>query len=860
MKLKGPILKCLTCVSVLLLTIGNGLSFGQLQKTDSVEMRAKQLGNTLQAALYLLKQADKKIITDPEKSEKYSLMAKNIATKNKFLREEAFATFYTGHARFLQRDFEKGKEIMQGSLLKWQAINLLKDTGYLLNLITLSFLDRDSVKSELLATQAYNLSTQMNNKKYIAKSLRQLGFCDLIYRNNKQQALKQFQQALQFAYASGDLLVIGEVHESISNVYSRENNYPLAIDELTQAIEKFKTASAHWKTVGALNTLSNLYASVNNNEKAIGALVESIRILSLASDKQQLIIAYTNLANHYLLADDFRSSFSYLKKAEDLSAETRNSKYLYEIYRSYASAYEYSKNFEKALEYSKKEVAEAEKLEGPGIIARAYINQAEIYFLKGQFNEALTTLDKSIAPAREYNDLTKDETTSFAWEIDLNRSRYLFAKGDTVSAIEYAESAWNQISGSSNALNRYRVASHLANLYATVSRYKESIEFKNLAFQLNDSINSIEKNKLSFELLTKFEIEKRDKEIELLSKESQLQSLILKQRESELELEKVVSETQLNQLKLAEKDKVLKETELRRTNIQLEREKAEKELINQQRLVKVAQTEKQKQFLKFLLAGVLLLAISLISILIALYQKQKHNKIIEYEKKRSDELLLNILPAETAEELKDFGKAKAKSYTSATILFTDFVSFTTISSSLSAEQLVDEIDHCYKGFDEIITKYGIEKIKTIGDSYMAASGLPQEDPEHAVKCVNAAWDILEFMREYKKQRQLDAQTFFELRIGINTGPVVAGIVGVKKFAYDIWGDTVNVASRIEQNSEPGRINISQSTYELVKHAFNCTYRGKIDAKNKGLVDMYFVDSKIENPLTEHEIKMAKLNS
>lgn len=209
---------------------------------------------------------------------------------------------------------------------------------------------------------------------------------------------------------------------------------------------------------------------------------------------------------------------------------------------------------------------------------------------------------------------------------------------------------------------------------------------------------------------------------------------------------------------------------------------------------------------------------------------------LKAEKKKSDDLLLNILPAEIAEELKNKGETAARHFDMVSVLFTDFVNFTGISSSLSPTELVKEIDICFKAFDGIIEKNGLEKIKTIGDAYLAVCGMPETDKNHAIKVVNAAIDIKNFVAERKKNGGK-----FEIRLGIHSGPLVAGIVGVKKFAYDIWGDTVNLASRMESNSESGKINISESTYQLIKDQFNFTPRGKIEVKNKGMIEMYYVD-------------------
>ncbi|MCB9044964.1 MAG: hypothetical protein H6550_02370 [Chitinophagales bacterium] len=217
---------------------------------------------------------------------------------------------------------------------------------------------------------------------------------------------------------------------------------------------------------------------------------------------------------------------------------------------------------------------------------------------------------------------------------------------------------------------------------------------------------------------------------------------------------------------------------------------------------------------------------------------ERTSEIIE-EKKKSDDLLHNILPQEVASELKERGATTAHHFDHVTVLFTDFVDFTIAGERMGSQALVEELHSCFKAFDNIMGKYGIEKIKTIGDAYMAVCGLPRADEHHAEKVVKAAMEIRAFMQQ--RYEQLGDKTF-EVRIGIHSGEVVAGIVGVKKFAYDIWGDTVNTAARMEQNSEPGKINISETTHELVKHKFTCTYRGELDAKNKGKLKMYFVEA------------------
>jgi class 3 adenylate cyclase len=221
---------------------------------------------------------------------------------------------------------------------------------------------------------------------------------------------------------------------------------------------------------------------------------------------------------------------------------------------------------------------------------------------------------------------------------------------------------------------------------------------------------------------------------------------------------------------------------------------------------------------------------------------ERRNISLSDEKQKSENLLMNILPYEIAEELKHTGSAKSRSFNSVTVMFTDFRNFTYAAETLHPEKLVSEINHYFSMFDVIISKYNIEKIKTIGDSYMCAGGLPEENNSNAHDVILAALEIQKFMHEKKTERENSGEPFFECRLGIHTGHVVAGIVGIKKFAYDIWGDTVNIASRMEQKGEVGKVNISGNTYQLVKNHFRCKYRGKIPVKNKGEIDMYFVDS------------------
>jgi class 3 adenylate cyclase len=278
------------------------------------------------------------------------------------------------------------------------------------------------------------------------------------------------------------------------------------------------------------------------------------------------------------------------------------------------------------------------------------------------------------------------------------------------------------------------------------------------------------------------------------------------------------------------------ESEKRQRQIQeLELEKLDGEL-------REGKLKRSRNLYLFSGLGVLVLSLGLWS---RLRYISRTRSIIQEEKERSDNLLLNILPREVADELKNKGKSKARDFDMVSILFTDFVEFTSTSEKMSAAELVDEVDHCFRAFDAIMEKYGIEKIKTIGDAYMAAGGLHIPRTTEPKDVVLAALEMQDFILSRMKENSAQGKLAFEMRAGVHTGPVVAGIVGVKKFQYDIWGDTVNTASRMESHGSAGRLNISNDTYVLVKDdpRFVFENRGTTEVKGKGMMDMWFVSIK-----------------
>lgn len=421
-------------------------------------------------------------------------------------------------------------------------------------------------------------------------------------------------------------------------------------------------------------------------------------------------------------------------------------------------------------------------------------------------------------------------------------SAYYAKKREYDDAFRYTRDAFNFVN--SKGYNM----SDLENKYNTQRSSLEK-EKRNLETQINQMQGrladlSAEKTQLSTEkeklaesneklaeenVLKEEKITRKEEEVQTISKAKAEAENAAKEKEAEVK--------QLSREKL-EQELVLKVKEASLAEAELEAERRKNESATQTKIIQ--------------LSGLVAIFFLLLSMLLfgRFRAKQRgeralagKNKIIEQEKQRNEELLLNILPKNIAEELKTSGKAKARRYDQVTVLFSDFVNFTKIAEQLTPEELVEELDKCFKAFDHITKQYpDIEKIKTIGDAYMCVSGLSERKglPNNLIQ---AALDMQSYLEEYKVLRIRQGKPYFEARIGLHTGPVVAGVVGDVKFAYDIWGDTVNLASRIEANSEAGQVNVSQDTYNLIRYRYACDYRGKMPAKNKGDLDMYYVNKK-----------------
>ncbi|MGB6037878.1 MAG: adenylate/guanylate cyclase domain-containing protein [Cryomorphaceae bacterium] len=622
----------------------------------------------------------------------------------------------------------------------------------------------DSLKQVLKTDQAdssrvYTLITLSSN------------FARTDSEKSKELALEAIDLAKEIDFKPGLALA----HKAAGLSYYFQTNWIDALVQWQLAMEVFEEMGDLAGMSNILNNIGAIYFNQGDNEGALKNYLKSLKTAEKSNDSLRIVTALINIgtvhlskpATHNLAFTYYQRALPMSEKVGDYDALGTCAVNIGEIYFARGNA----SDLDSALYYFEKALDSYEK-SSTGNIAFALKSIGTVYAKRGEYEEAIKyqtdayTIAKGLGGRLEMTQalLSLGETHKLQQD---------FPKA--IEAYSMAEELSNEIS---SPFERRQAYAGLADVYSATGDYENAYKYKNLYSELSEVLtNSDTEQKIQF-LTLNYELEKKQGEITLL-----------------------------------QKDKKLKEIELKRQ--------------------------------KIIRNGTAIFGVLLLILVAGLFNRYRYthrtNKIIEKEKERSDELLLNILPHETAEELKANGKATPKYYENASVLFTDFQGFTKIAEQLAPQDLVEELNQCFSAFDTIITKYKLEKIKTIGDSYMCASGLPTKMPENALEIVKAALEIRDYMLTHHKERISQGHEAWDLRIGVHTGPLVAGVVGKNKFAYDIWGDTVNTASRMETSGVTGHVNISGATYEQVKDYFVCTHRGKIKAKNKGEVDMYLVE-------------------
>jgi len=591
----------------------------------------------------------------------------------------------------------------------------------------------------------------------------------------------------------------------LSNEPQQAIPYAEEARDLASTLKYDKGLAFAFKNLGIAYYQQSMYV------KALENWNQSLEMFILMRDKTGIANLQSNIGAIY------KNQGNDTKALEFLFNSLRNSEETGEVFRiataliNIGSVYQHkSTTYDRALEYYLRALPMSEQMGDNDLIGTTTVNIGEIYLERKESDSALFYFNKS--------------RQAFSGTVDIsyalnNIGKVYSQKKEYQAAISYHRQAYDSALAMGSKLYMTQSLEGLADEYLKTGRVKEALETYRQAevyasemksnYDLKDIYSGLaESYSKSADYANAFHYQNLLLSIKdtIYNRETDLK---LSNYEFNFEIEK-----KQGQITLLQKDKALQEADLRR-----------------QKLAKNA----------FIIGFSLIVFIAII--LFRNYRaKIRINKILDNQKAQIEFLLLNILPAEVAKELQENGQSTPRYYESVSVLFTDFKGFTIIADSLSPQEVVAELNEWFFAFDEIMEKYDLEKIKTIGDSYMCAGGIPVASKDHPERIILAAMDIRQYMITKNERRRAEGLPTWELRIGIHVGPVVAGVVGKNKYAYDIWGSTVNIASRMESNGEPGQINISSATYELIKDKYNCKYRGKIYAKNVGEVDMYFVQS------------------
>jgi adenylate cyclase len=594
----------------------------------------------------------------------------------------------------------------------------------------------------------------------------------------------------------------------------RQGNYPLALEYHQKSLAIREEIGDKKDIASSLNAIGIIYFGQGDYPRVLGYLEKTLVIQEEIGDKNGMANSLGNIGTIYLNQSNYPRALEYFKKGLAIHEEIGNKNGMAHVLNGIGLIYHSQADYPRALKYWRKARAINEATGNKPSLTQNLGNIGNIYLAQADYPRALEYYEKSLAINEEIGD-KKDIATCL-----LNIGIVYLNQADYPRALEYYEKslAINEEIGNKEGISSGLVS--IGSFYQKQGKNTLALSYCQKSLALAEEMGYLKGQKSACQCL--YETYKA------MGKGNEALVYMDKMR---------VVEDSLN---AGETTKKLEQMEFAKVMLQDSIAKAE-----EAHLVKEAHQEEVRQKNKIrnaLLGGgafVLLLAGGLFA---RNRYITKSKATLQIEKDRSENLLLNILPEEIAQELKIYGKAEPRDFDLVSILFSDFKGFTEQSAKLSATDLVNEINHCFEAFDGIMAKHKVEKIKTIGDAYMAAGGLPVPTEDSVKNTVLAALEMQTFISKRKAGNDAQNKPAFEMRVGIHTGPVVAGIVGVKKFQYDIWGDTVNTASRMESSGDVGQVNISQTTYELLKDDADFTFesRGKIEAKGKGEVEMYFV--------------------
>lgn len=602
----------------------------------------------------------------------------------------------------------------------------------------------------------------------------------------------------------------------LAEMLNAENNSEAK--ELAQQIVKLSKSIAYDKGEAAGWINAGVYAvSQRNFQEATPAYQRAIKIYNALNDNDGLANAYSKLGNVGLYDGKYEDALDHYNMAILLRKQLGDEQGMADLFTNSAIIFGLQGSYAQALQSHLKALKIYERLNVPHRVAASTSNIGVIYLEQQNFDEALKMFERALALREERGEIKEVG-------VQLNNIGYVLQEQKKLDeSLSYHLRALKLREEIGDKAKLAATYSNLGTVYKAKGENAKALDYyvKSLVIfrEMNEKRGLVQSYNNLGELY--FETDKLEEAHSYLKKSIQLadEMGLKNQLRKALEFSAQVyaregkfEDAYNTQIRFMNLDKEIASAEI---SLQMAQLTANHE---------IEQKEREAEMHRIKNAEL----------------TKAYNELDE-AKKRSEELLLNILPEEVSEELKQSGKTKARSYESVTVLFADIKGFTRISEQFTAEEIVSGIDEYFEEFDKLMDKHGVEKIKTIGDAYLCVCGVPVPDADHAVKMVRVAFDFIDTVLRLKEKRTAEGKHSFDFRVGIHSGPIVAGVVGIRKFAYDIWGDTVNTASRMQSNSEPNRINISETTYQLVKDKFFCEYRGEIEAKNKGKLKMYFVE-------------------
>jgi len=567
----------------------------------------------------------------------------------------------------------------------------------------------------------------------------------------------------------------------------------------------------------AMNTQGVAQSLLGNYSGALNCFMQHMDISEKSGDKLRLASGLSNIGNIYCEQGDYVKGLKYFSQSLKAFNEINHQPGIATGLNSIGTIYHALGNHKKALEYYLRSLDISRELSDSTGMTFSMINLGIVEKDLGNFEKALRYYQECLEIRNATGDISGIATAY------VNMGNTYRAAGDNVKAYENYQLSHDLSRDIGDKGGETYSLTAIGLLKNEQNKFAEGVEWCQRALAVARELGAIEHMKLACECLYK------------AHKALGNGLVALQHHEWMLAYTDSLNREEINQkLQQMEFSKVLLQDSLSKAAQALRVEEMHKDEV------------RKKNTTRNLLIGISLFVLMLAGAIFSRLQYTRKSKAaLQMEKDRSESLLHNILPEEIAEELKQSGRAKARNYDLVSILFTDFIGFTEVSAQLNPEELVNEINACFEYFDRIVEKFGIEKIKTIGDAYMAAGGLPVPDAQSVKRTILAGIEMQNFINQRRQINQNKGIPAFQMRVGIHTGPVVAGIVGVKKFQYDIWGDAVNTAARMESSGNAGKVNISSSTYNLLKDApeFAFTSRGRIEAKGKGEMEMWYVDLK-----------------